>query len=98
MPHRREVEHYEGELDELARNVGRLTYDQVAVFLGYLAEELAGQSEADAGRGRSRLSHEMSEAAQLLYAVLPHIHEAWRLSAPHMTPEERGEAPADADR
>lgn len=91
MPHRREVEHYEGELDELARNIGRLTYDQVAAFVGYLAEELTNQSETDAGRGRPRLSYEVSEAAQLLYAVLPHIHEAWRISAPYMTPEERGE-------
>lgn len=97
MTHRRDIEHYEGELDELSRNVGRLTYDQVAAFLGYLAEELASQSEADAGRGRPRLSHEVSEATQLLYAVLPHIHEAWRISAPHMTPEERGEARADTD-
>ncbi len=91
MAHAREVEHYEGQLAPLAEAVGQLAYDQLAAFLGYLAKELADQSEADVGRGRQRLSHEIGEAQGLLQFVIAHVDEAWRISAPHMTPEERGE-------
>lgn len=91
MAHRRELEHYEGRLAPLAEAIGRLTYDQLSAFLGYLANELANQSEADAGRGRPKLSSEIGEASELLRAVIGHVDEAWRISAPHMTSEERGE-------
>lgn len=91
MSHRRDIEHYEGQVDQLASDTGRLTYDQLAAFLGFLAQELSSQSEADEKRGRPRLSHEVAQAAQHLLEAVPHIDEAWRISAPYMTPEERGE-------
>jgi hypothetical protein len=91
MAHEREIPHYEGELQKLATEVGCLTYDQTAAFIGYLAEEMTRQSEADAARGRAKLSKELAETAALLLAANEHINEAWRISAPHMTPKERGE-------
>lgn len=91
MSHKRDIEHYEGHLDELAQDIGRLTYDQLATFLGYLARELSDQSEADKGRGRPRLSREIGEASGFISMAIPHVDAAWQLSSPHMTAEERGE-------
>lgn len=47
MKHPRNVEGYNGSLEELAKAIGNMSYDQVAIFLEKLAEDLNNQAEAD---------------------------------------------------
>lgn len=91
MKHEREIPHYEGEIEALATKIGRLTFDQLGIFFGFLAEDLNKQSEADFGRNRPKLAAELAEAAHLVEQAKERIDEAWRISESHMTTEERGE-------
>lgn len=89
--HEREIPGYEGDIEELARLVGRLTYDQTAKFIKTLGHELREQSEADQLRGRPKLAGSLFRAAGSIEYAAGDIDRAWEISAPHMTPEERGE-------
>lgn len=91
MDHEREVPHYEGEIDELGRIVGRLTYDQTATFIVALAADLQEQATADKGRGRAVLADQLQEAARTLDEAAAQVNQAWEICKPHMTTEERGE-------
>lgn len=89
--HARKIVGYEGEIPELATELGQLTYDQVSNFLGALAAELSRQAEGDHGRGRKQLAMELEDAATSTLAAQASIDRAWGICRPHMKPEELGE-------
>ena len=86
--HAREVVGHEGRIDELAVEIGRLTYDRVSDFLGALAVELARQAEGDRLRGRSKLAGRLDLAAEDILSAKSQIDTAWAISKPHLKPEE----------
>ncbi|MEI7620725.1 MAG: hypothetical protein WCJ57_04125, partial [Candidatus Falkowbacteria bacterium] len=54
--HPSEVAGYDGSLDQLAQAIGNMTYDQVALFLNLLSQDIKRQADADSDRGREKLS------------------------------------------
>lgn len=86
--HEREIPGFEGDISKFATELGRLTYDQVAVFLGALAAELSQQAEGDRDRGRPSLAEDLESASDSIYEAQAHIENAWGICLPHMRPEE----------
>lgn len=86
--HQREVDGYEGKIEELAVTVGRLTYDQVVRFIGALAAETQQQAEGDEKRGRKMLARRLRIASAALEEAASAYEEAWDICLPHMTVEE----------
>lgn len=88
--HARKVVGYEGEIEDLAVELGRLTYDQVSSFLGALATELACQAKGDFDRGRPKVATDLENASDAILEAQAHIDNAWDICVPHMRPEELG--------
>jgi hypothetical protein len=94
MVHREDIQGYPGSLADLAGEVGDLRYDALAGFLRALADKLASDGAADAGRGRPQLAAALRDGAAGLVAAAAAIDLAWAISAPHMGPAaEPGTAP-----
>ena len=84
MVHRERIERYPGSLADLAGEVGDLRYDALAGFLRALADKLAADGAADAGRGRPQLSAALGDGAAGLAAAAAAIDRAWAISSPPM--------------
>ena len=84
MPHPRNVEGYEGSLDQLAQSIGNMTYDQVALFIEKLADDMKRQADADKARGRSKLATELYATANELYQARDRMGLAWKVCEPYM--------------
>jgi hypothetical protein len=86
MPkHPRQVEGYDGSLEQLAAAVGHMTYDQTAEFIGALGRDLRRQGEADRDlRGRDKLANRLFATADLLEGAEGTMSEAWDICEPHM--------------
>ena len=82
--HRENVDRYPGTLAELARELGDLRYDALALFLRALASKLEADAGADAERGRLRLAGILRDSAAGVSAAATHVERAWVISAPHM--------------
>lgn len=82
--HPREVIGYNGSLDQLAQAVGSMTYDQVALFLRLLSQDIKRQADADSGRGRKKLSKALCDAAQNLGQAQENMDLAWKVCEPYM--------------
>ncbi|MBW3020030.1 hypothetical protein KY334_01930 [Candidatus Woesearchaeota archaeon] len=82
--HPKHVVEYNGSLEELAKDVGNLTYDKLTEFLEYLQENLRNQSGNDLKSGRSYLASQLYCAADDLTNVISNIEEAWNISRPYM--------------
>lgn len=88
--HQREITGYEDDIDGLARDVARLTYDQTLQFVTALRHELQDQAREDFGRKRVQLAAALTRTVHSLEAVQGHLQEVWQIAEPHMTPHERG--------
>ena len=82
--HPRHVEGFNGSLEELAYAVGNMTYDQTALFIEKLAEDLKRQADSDYARGRVKLASEMYRAVENLQKAKEHIDAAWKICIPYM--------------
>lgn len=91
MKHPKRVEKYDGSLKDLAKDIGKMSYDSMAEFTRYLVEDLKLQSEGDKEKGRKQLVNIMNEAVRNLENSADHIDEAWRISEPYMTGVKRKE-------
>jgi hypothetical protein len=87
MKHPKRIERYSGNLAELAIDVGGLSYDSLAEFLGYLGEDLSRQAKADKGKGRPKLSSELEASAVNTYEARQRIINAWKICEPRMPKE-----------
>jgi hypothetical protein len=77
MNHKTEI-NYPGGFDNLAEDLGNLTYNSLGIFLEKLASKLKKDSEADADRERHKLSKQLTYAEK-------HIKNAWKICEPFMT-------------
>lgn len=71
-------------LPELADKIGDLRYDALCVLLHHLSVKLVKDGEADAVRGRKKLSACLVLASKLVNEAKMNIEEAWRISEPFM--------------
>lgn len=89
--HSREVSGYEGQIEDLGQIIARLTYDQATACLQAMSDELNRQALADQSRGRPKLAKRLTQTHLSLEQAIHHLSQAWRISAPHLTPEEQGQ-------
>jgi hypothetical protein len=82
--HPKNIEGFEGSLDELAKSVGNLAYDQTSSFIEKLADDIKRQANADLARGRKKLSSELYMAANKLYEARDKMNLAWKICEPYM--------------
>jgi hypothetical protein len=84
MKHPRKVENYNGNLEELAKEIGKMTYDQVEVFLKELEKDFKNQAEADIKRGRPQLATELYKTSFSLKEAAMCVGTAWKICKPYM--------------
>lgn len=82
--HPRCVVGFVGSLDELAKSVGNMTYDQTASFVEKLADDFRRQADADLAGGRKKLASELYAVADKLYEARDRINSAWKICKPYM--------------
>ncbi|MFT5359692.1 MAG: propanediol dehydratase small subunit [Candidatus Paceibacteria bacterium] len=82
--HSRTVKGYDGSLEDLAIDVGNMTYDQTAKFIDHLSKDLRRQAEGDRGRGRPRLAQKLDQTANYLEYSKNNMDLAWNLCVPYM--------------
>lgn len=82
--HKKNVEKYDGDLKQLAEDIGDLHYDALQWFMLDLAVKLQKDAEADKKRGRKKLSKSLYNASLKVSAAAMDIREAWYISKPYM--------------
>jgi len=82
--HPRIVEGYSGSLDQLAKSIGNMTYDQTATFIEKLADDLKRQADADLARGREKLAAGLYATAERLYEAKDKMILAYGICKPYM--------------
>lgn len=91
--HHQTIERYSGTLAELAAELGDLRYDALASFLQSLEQKLSSDSQADAERGRARLSAALRVSAECLASAAQAIDDAWAICEPKMNVQPVSEIP-----
>lgn len=82
--HKRNIDKYNGSIDELVNDIGNLHYETLSELFLKLSKKLATDSEKDTNAGRSKLGLALSKASTRLEFVVEQIHEAWKISKPYM--------------
>lgn len=82
--HPKKVIGYNESLENLAKAICDMTYDQVAELIGLLADDLKKQSESDFKRNRLKLSKAVSDATNKLYSAKQDMLLAWNICEPFM--------------
>lgn len=84
VKHPKYVEGYQGSLEELARAVGNMAYDQTASFIEKLADDLKRQADSDSEKGREQLASKVKAATEELYKAAENMGLAWKICKPYM--------------
>ena len=82
--HPRTVKGFEGSLDQLAKSIGNMTYDQTSSFIERLADDIKKQADADLARGRRKLASELYSTSNELYQARDRMDLAWKICEPYM--------------
>jgi len=82
--HKKTIEKYEGTLQELAEDIGDLHYRELAKFLSHLNMKIYSDGCKDFGRGREKLSKQLTKASTHLSNSSGNIYKAWKISEPYM--------------
>jgi len=82
--HPRNIEGFEGSLEQLAKSIGNMTYDQTVSFIEKLADDIKRQADADLTRGRKKLASELYATANELYQARDRMDLAWKICEPYM--------------
>lgn len=82
--HPKNVRGFDGSLEELAKSIGNMAYDQTALFIQKLADDIRRQADADLARGRRRIAYRLYEASNKLYQARDEIDLAWKICKPYM--------------
>jgi len=81
--HKKKLSNYTGSFEQLANELGDLTYDSLAIFLKELSIKLSKDGDADFSRGRQKLSKNLKEAANNLFISSDFIDKAWNICEPY---------------
>lgn len=84
MKHPVKVENYNGSLDDLAKEIGNLSYNILSDLISKLADDIKGQADADYKKNRTKLAAKLYLIAGRLYGVKENIDEAWDICKPYM--------------
>ena len=84
MKHPLDVEKYKGNLEELAKDIGKMRYDKARDLLGHLGDDIKRQADADAKKGRKKLAKELYKTADELYEARDAMGKAWKVCEPYM--------------
>lgn len=84
MIHETQVKNYNGNLEELAEEIGNLRYDALAEFLELLSKKISKDGAKDKGQGRVQLATQLFSCAGKLEESKINVNEAWRISEPYM--------------
>ncbi|HYD03655.1 MAG TPA: hypothetical protein VEC16_05135 [Alphaproteobacteria bacterium] len=82
--HPRYVEGFNGSLDDLAKAIGNMTYDQAASFLEKLSQDFKRQADGDFKLGRTQLSSLGYKIADKTLEASHYAARAWKISKPYM--------------
>ena len=88
LKHPLSVEGYNGSLEDLAKAVRKMRYDQFAEFLGYLAAYIKSEGDQDAADGKTKLPIRLYAASEHLYDAQEEIDSAWKICKPYMEDKE----------
>jgi len=66
----------------LAKEVGDLYYDSLALFLAELAKKLKSDADADSKRGRKKLANALYQASKDIESASKEIEKAWEICEP----------------
>jgi len=81
--HPTEIEGFDS-LEDLARAVENLRYDQLFEFLMHLRKALTRRVTADKAAGRKKLAKHLENAAHNLLNVCVDVQYAWNVCRPYM--------------
>ncbi|MBU0656007.1 MAG: NADAR family protein [Gammaproteobacteria bacterium] len=81
--HASALRNYNGDMQQLAEELGDLFYDSLADFLHLLGEKMQRDAESDAWRKRPKLAGHLHACSQHLQQASAEIDKAWKISKPH---------------
>ena len=84
MKHKKSLQNYDGTFEQLATELGDLTYDSLALFLKELSIKLSKDGDADFDGGRPKLSKCLKDAALEIENASNSIDKAWEICKPYM--------------
>lgn len=73
------VKKYDGSLEELAKDIGAMSYDAISRFLGCLADDLKRQQGIDDSLGRKKLVKAEQELLENLYNAREKMDRIWEI-------------------
>ena len=82
--HKKDVELFDGTLEELAESIGDLHYESLGKFLGLLSDKLYKDSCKDDTAGRKKLARSLFSASDYINDSRAYINRAWKISKPYM--------------
>lgn len=82
--HFKNVKGFQGSLEQLAKSIGDMTYDQTALLIEKLADDIKRQSGLDSAKGRQKLAKELYSTANKLYEARDKMKLAWKICEPYM--------------
>lgn len=85
MKHSTNVQHYTGNYQQLAEEIGDLYYDSLAELFWKLGEKLERNASSDHRCDRVKLTVELAAAADHLYVAAERIAAAWLIYGPYAT-------------
>ena len=82
--HKRVVEKYDGDLQELATDIADLHYEALSELLEHLKIKLNVDGNKDYQGGRKKLALALYRAAEAVEEAEKNISVAWKISKPFM--------------
>lgn len=78
------VDGYDGSLADLAKAIGGMRYEQVALFIQAFSDDILRQAYADLERGRPQLAESLYASAEALNLAKEKMDEVWEICKPFM--------------
>lgn len=78
------IEGFDVSLEEAARRAGNMKYDSLAEYIGYLADDLKRQADADREKGRVTLAEGLYDVVRTLRVSQEKMEGVWKICEPFM--------------
>ena len=87
--HKRHIERYDGDMRELANDIGDLHYESLESFFHMLSEKIKEDSHKDKEGGREQLSKSLKELSLSIGESAYNTNRAYKICAPYMDKENK---------